>query len=144
MCVKLALSAPWEYVLYARLVTRNQSPSEFSIDHLMRGRKLEKYRRASKAMSEHLRRPLAFPSNISAALWIWPPNSFPSAELAALQDRYDLLHADRDRIPRLLEENTRKCKNSKRWVFTTKLNIPPKDKDRVEEQAVPRPQQQIQ
>ena len=48
VCVKLALSALWEYVLYARLVTRNQSLSEFSIDHLIRGRNLEKYRRPSK------------------------------------------------------------------------------------------------
>ena len=37
----------------------------------------------------------------------------------------------------------RKIKNFRRWVFTTKLNIPPKaDKDRVEEQATPHPQPQ--
>ena len=37
----------------------------------------------------------------------------------------------------------RKYKNFKRWVFTTKLKIPPKtNKDRVEEQATPQPQPQ--
>ena len=36
----------------------------------------------------------------------------------------------------------RKYKNFKRWVFTTKLNIPPKDKYRVKEQATPHPRQQ--
>ncbi|KAF8259412.1 hypothetical protein EI94DRAFT_1668530 [Lactarius quietus] len=55
------------------------------------------------------------------------------AELAALKDRYDALHADRDRLAHLLEENMRKYKRFKRWVFVTKLDIPPKaDKDRVE------------
>lgn len=68
------------------------------------------------------------------------------AELAALQDRYDALHADRDRLAHRLEENMRKYKRFKRWVFTTKLGVPPKaDKGRVEERvgsATPHPQPQ--
>jgi hypothetical protein len=63
------------------------------------------------------------------------------AELSALQDRYDALHADRDRLAHLLEENMRKYKRFKRWVFVTKLKVPPKaDKDRVD--ATPLPQSQ--
>jgi hypothetical protein len=65
------------------------------------------------------------------------------AELTALQDRYDALHADRDRLARLLEENMLKYKRFKRWVFVTKLKVPPKaDKDRVEASATPLPQPQ--
>ena len=65
------------------------------------------------------------------------------AEFAGLQDRYDSLHADRNRIVHSLEENMRKYKNFKRGVFATKLNIPPRaDKDRLEEQATPHPQPQ--
>ncbi|KAN0134620.1 hypothetical protein V8E53_007405 [Lactarius tabidus] len=63
------------------------------------------------------------------------------AELSALQDRYDALHADRDRLAHLLEENMRKYKRFKRWVFVTKLKVPPKaDKGRVD--ATPLPQSQ--
>ncbi|KAI9452119.1 hypothetical protein BJY52DRAFT_1294656 [Lactarius psammicola] len=69
------------------------------------------------------------------------------AELVALQDRYDALHADRNRLAHTLEENMRKYKRFKRWVFTTKLGIPPKaDKDRVEERgasSTPHPQAAI-
>ena len=36
----------------------------------------------------------------------------------------------------------RKYKNFRRWVFTTKLNIPPKDKHQVKEQVATHPQQQ--
>ncbi|KAH9028408.1 hypothetical protein EDB84DRAFT_1498441 [Lactarius hengduanensis] len=64
------------------------------------------------------------------------------AELAALQVRYDALHADRNRLAQMLEENMRKYKRFKRWVFNTKLKIPPKaDKDRVGS-STPQPQSQ--
>lgn len=49
------------------------------------------------------------------------------AQLAALQHRYDALHADRDRLAHELEENMRKYKRFKRWVFVTKLKVPAKD-----------------
>lgn len=48
------------------------------------------------------------------------------AQLAALQHRYDALHADRDRLAHELEENMRKYKRFKRWVFVTKLKVPAK------------------
>lgn len=64
------------------------------------------------------------------------------AELAALQVRYDALHADRNRLAQMLEDNMRKYKRFKRWVFNTKLRIPPKaDKDRVGS-STPQPQSQ--
>lgn len=65
------------------------------------------------------------------------------AELAALQRRYDDLHADRDRLAHKLEENMRKYKRFKRWVFTRTLAIPPKGGDRVTSAATPHPQPQM-
>jgi hypothetical protein len=64
------------------------------------------------------------------------------AELAALQGRYDDLHADRDRLAQKLEENMRKYRRFKRWVFTRTLEIPPKGGDRVTN-ATPHPQPQM-
>ncbi|KAH9974510.1 hypothetical protein BJV74DRAFT_863381 [Russula compacta] len=46
------------------------------------------------------------------------------AELAALQDRYDALRVDRDRLAQTLEEKMKKWKRFKRWVFTMKANVP--------------------
>jgi CRISPR/Cas system endoribonuclease Cas6 (RAMP superfamily) len=48
------------------------------------------------------------------------------AELATLQERYDALRADRDRLAQTLSENMKKWKRFKRWIFTTKVKIPSK------------------
>jgi hypothetical protein len=61
------------------------------------------------------------------------------AELATLQERYDALRADRDRLAFTLEMNMKKYKRFKRWVFATKVKVLPKatqkDKDRAEQCA---------
>ncbi|KAH9053114.1 hypothetical protein EDB87DRAFT_1653860 [Lactarius vividus] len=62
------------------------------------------------------------------------------AELTALQARYDALRADRNRLAQMLEENMRKYKRFKRWVFNTKLKVLPKaNKDRAGS-STPQPQ----
>jgi CRISPR/Cas system endoribonuclease Cas6 (RAMP superfamily) len=54
------------------------------------------------------------------------------SELATLQERYDALHADRDRLAQTLSENMKKYKRFKRWIFTNKGKIPPKSTERDE------------
>ena len=51
------------------------------------------------------------------------------AELAALQTRYDALHADRARLAQDLEDNMRKYRRFKHWVFTESCKVA-KDKDK--------------
>jgi hypothetical protein len=48
------------------------------------------------------------------------------AELATLQERYDALRADRDRLAQTLAENMKKWKRFKRWIFTAKVKVPSK------------------
>ena len=48
------------------------------------------------------------------------------AELATLQERYDALREDRDRLAQTLGENLKKWKRFKQWVFITKTEIPSK------------------
>jgi hypothetical protein len=48
------------------------------------------------------------------------------AELATLQERYDALRADRDRLAQTLAENMKKWKRFKRWIFTAKAKVPSK------------------
>jgi hypothetical protein len=50
------------------------------------------------------------------------------AELATLQERYDALRADRDRLAQTLAENMKKWKRFKRWIFTAKVKVPSKPK----------------
>jgi hypothetical protein len=50
------------------------------------------------------------------------------AELATLQERYDALRADRDRLARTLAENMKKWRRFKQWIFTTKVKVPSKPK----------------
>lgn len=57
------------------------------------------------------------------------------AELAALQERYDALHADRDRLAQTLSESMKKYKRFKRWVVSTKGKVPPKHTKRDEMRA---------
>jgi hypothetical protein len=54
------------------------------------------------------------------------------AELATLQERYDDLRADRDRLAQTLSERMKIWKRFKRWIFTTKVKIPPKPTEREE------------
>jgi hypothetical protein len=54
------------------------------------------------------------------------------SELATLQERYDALHADRDRLVQTLSENMKKYKRFKRWIITNKDKIPPKPTERDE------------
>lgn len=54
------------------------------------------------------------------------------SELATLQERYDALHADRDRLVQTLSENIKKYKRFKRWIFTNKDKIPPRPTERDE------------
>jgi hypothetical protein len=48
------------------------------------------------------------------------------AELASLQERYDALHADRDRLAQTLAENMKKYKRFERYIITMKRKVPPK------------------
>ncbi|KAI9461078.1 hypothetical protein F5148DRAFT_1215836 [Russula earlei] len=50
------------------------------------------------------------------------------AELVNLQERYHALRADRDRLAHTLEENMKKWKRFKRWMFAEKVNVPSKEK----------------
>jgi len=46
------------------------------------------------------------------------------AELATLQNSYDALHADRDRLVQTLETNLKKYKRLRRWMFVEKERVP--------------------
>jgi len=46
------------------------------------------------------------------------------AELATLQERYDALLADRDRLAHTLSENMKTWKRFKKWIFIMKDKIP--------------------
>jgi hypothetical protein len=50
------------------------------------------------------------------------------AELATLQERYDALRADRDRLAQTLAENMKKWKRFKQWIFTKKGKVPSRPK----------------
>ena len=50
------------------------------------------------------------------------------AELATLQERYDALHADRDRLAQTLAVNMKKWKRFKGWILNTKAKVPFKPK----------------
>jgi hypothetical protein len=52
------------------------------------------------------------------------------AELTTLQERYDALRADRDRLAQTLSESMKKYKRSKQWILILKGKIPPKPTDR--------------
>jgi hypothetical protein len=65
------------------------------------------------------------------------------AELATLQERYDALRADRDRLAQTLAENMKKWKRFKRWIFTAKVKVPSKPKqDGACSSSTPASQQQ--
>jgi hypothetical protein len=78
-----------------------------------------------------------FPSLLTSPLDPTSQLTATRAELATLQERYDALHADRDRLAHALEMNMIKYKRFKRWVFAAKVKVPPKvtpkDKDRAEQ-----------
>ena len=68
------------------------------------------------------------------------------AELASLQERYDALRADRDRLAQTLAENMKKWKRFKRWIFTAKVKVPSKPKQggmRASSSSTPASQQQV-
>jgi hypothetical protein len=48
------------------------------------------------------------------------------AELATLQERYDALREDRDRLAQTLGEKLKTWKRFKQWIFISKTEIPPK------------------
>jgi hypothetical protein len=54
------------------------------------------------------------------------------SELATLQERYDSLRADRDRLTQTLSERMKKWKRFKQWIVTNKGKIPPKPTERDE------------
>jgi hypothetical protein len=47
------------------------------------------------------------------------------AELATLQERYDALRADRDRLAQTLSDNMKKWRRFRHYIFTKKGKIPP-------------------
>lgn len=57
------------------------------------------------------------------------------AELATLQERYDALRADRDRLAETLSESMKKYKRFKKWIIITKGKVPPKNADGDETRA---------
>jgi hypothetical protein len=48
------------------------------------------------------------------------------AELATLQERYDALREDRDRLAQTVVDNMKTWKRFKKWIFISKTEIPPK------------------
>ena len=48
------------------------------------------------------------------------------AELATLQERYDALREDRDRLAQTVVDNLKKWKRFKQWIFISKTEIPAK------------------
>jgi len=54
------------------------------------------------------------------------------AELATLQERYDALRADRDRLAQSLSERMKIWKRFKQWIISKKGKVPPKPTERDE------------
>jgi hypothetical protein len=85
-------------------------------------------------MHEHHLRSLLFliPDFFRSASDLTSQLAATRAELATLQERYDALRADRDRLAQTLAENMKKWKRFKRWIFTAKVKVPSKsDHDQI-------------
>jgi hypothetical protein len=91
---------------------------------------------AGIAKQKGVRMAVRFPSCTSEFIYFRSDSDWTSqlvstrAELATLQERYDDLRADRDRLAQTLEASMKKYKRFKQWIIINKGKIPPKPTER--------------